>query len=142
MNATSGNISPNPEGCAGDHQESCREHKLKDQNQPDDLDSARLVDSDVSRMEEDELVNTEGIKEEVSDEEEDEEDVEEEDVDVNLSMLGVNTTVGMSLEDARYALKQIEKEKSMNDSAKKSLKPPYRYNNHFIFSIYEMNRKD
>ena len=56
--------------------------------------------------------------------------MDEEDVDTNLSTMGVNSIVDMSLEDAKYALKQIEHEKATNESAKKCLKPPYRYHNH------------
>ena len=129
MNATSGDISPNPEGCVSDYEVSDRGHKSKHGAQQDHLHHVNSISNHTSKKEGNEVGDREGMKEGISGDEEEEEDMDEEDVDTNLSMMGVNSIVDMSLEDAKYALKHIENEKSTNESTKKCLKPPYRYHN-------------
>ena len=83
-------------------------------------------------MEQDSPTKRENMKEFISDDEEEEyEEVDEEEEDIKLPMQNINPNGEMSLEEARHALQHIKNEasssSSVDEEAKKTLKPPYRY---------------
>ena len=72
------------------------------------------------------------MKEFISDDEEEEyEEVDDEEEDIKQPIQNINPNGEMSLEETRHALQHIKNEaassSSVDEEAKKSLKPPYRY---------------
>ena len=129
LNATSGNISPNPETGPEDIQGSCQAAKLKDKQECSALTLKSSTDSVACKMELEDNGEKEETKEDISEEdeeEEEEEDVDEEDEENKVAMQGGTSTADMSLEEARYTLQHIKNEASSDEDSKKILKPPYR----------------
>ena len=125
MNATSGNISPNPEPCPCDVQGSREEPKSKDTSQAGNLQN----NENVVYMR-DKQTGEEGRHNECNSSEEEEEDEEaedEEEHDLHISLQGSSSKSDMSLEEARYTLEHIKSEALIDEDSKKSMKPPYRF---------------
>ena len=131
MNATSGNISPNPEGSNEDDKEIAQESKSMSRLGCSNVHHSNLSRNVSNQMEEDKDESKEEIKEYISDDEEEEyEEVDDDEEDIKSPMPNINPNSEMSLEEARYALQHIKNEasssSSINEENKKILKPPYR----------------
>ena len=128
MNATSGNISPNPDPCPCDVQGTSQETKSKDTCQAANLQNNNHDNENLIYMR-DKQTGEEGRHNECnsSEEEEDEEAEDDEEPDLHISLQGCSSKSDMSLEEARYTLQHIKSEALIDEDSKKSMKPPYRF---------------
>ena len=129
MNATSGNISPNPDPCPCDVQGIGQETKSTDTCQAANLQNN---DNDNLVYMRDKQTGEDGGHNECnsSEEEEDEEAEDDEEHDLHISLQGSSSKSDMSLEEARYTLQHIKSEALIDEDSKKSMKPPYRFEMH------------
>ena len=128
MNATSGNISPNPDPCPCDVQGTGQETKSKYTCQAANLQNNDHDNGNLVYMR-DKQTGEEGGHNECnsSEEEEDDEAEDDEEHDLHISLQGSSSKSDMSLEEARYTLQHIKNEALIDEDSKKSMKPPYRF---------------
>ena len=128
MNATSGNISPNPDPCPSDVQGTSQETKSKDTCQAANLQNNDHDQDNLVYMRDKQTGDEDDHNEcNSSEEEEDEEAEDEEEHDLHISLQGISSKSDMSLEEARYTLQHIKSEALIDEDSKKSIKPPYRF---------------
>ena len=132
LNATSGNISPNPDGYAEDDKDISKVSKPKSDQGPSNVHLSSSSETVTHKMNDGNHKIKEDMKEYISEDEEEEEyeEVDDEDEDIKLPLQNINPNAEMSLEEARYALQHIKNEASssstINEDNKKISKPPYR----------------
>ena len=124
MNATSGNISPNPDPCPCDVQGTTEEPKSKDTSQAGNLQNNENVVYMRDKQTGEEDCHNECNS---SEEEDDEEAEDDEEHELHISLQGSSSKSDMSLEEARYTLQHIKSEALIDEDSKKSMKPPYRF---------------
>ena len=124
MNATSGNISPNPEPCPCDVQGTNQDPKSRDTSETANLQN----NENVGYMRDKETGEEDGHDECNSSEEEDDEEAEDyEERELHIPLQGSSSKSDMSLEEARYTLQHIKSEALIDEDSKKTMKPPYRF---------------
>ena len=131
LNATSGNISPNPDGYAEDDKDISKVSKPKSDQGPSNVPLSGSSETVTHKMNDGDHKIKEDMKEYISEDEEEEyEEVDDEDEDIKLPLQNINPNAEMSLEEARYALQHIKNGASssstINEDNKKISKPPYR----------------
>ena len=132
LNATSGNISPNPDGYVEDDKDITKVSKPKSEQGPSNAPLSDSSETVLNKIKDSDHETKEGMKEYISEDEEEEEyeEVDEEEEDIKLPVQNINPNAEMSLEEARYALQHIKNEASssstINEDNKKISKPPYR----------------